>query len=262
MQLEIFGKKQNFNLHLNASILSIIGYQVLLNCVANGNNAIQKLYNVKGSNQVGKSYTLLFTISFTYFSSEVIIFLASLQRIKFINKLLKTEPKNQKDALIILNQCSKLHVTFLETVKLITTCHRFSLVMRLFEFIFHSTFLLFSVYNMFYNDLSVQSMVFFVNGIIFFLLITSLSFPLIIALSLIKQESLKFTSLFHKFQLKVFEKSGFLLESKVQVPQYDIVISCGIFNLDWKIIFAMFVAILSNTIILIQFDLIINNEDL
>lgn len=210
---------------------------------------------MKSVHEVNLTYIILFCLCYTYFSTTILIFLACLTRIRSINKLLQTKPENDTVAQMIVKKSSKLHMIFHETIKLVNKCFSFVLVLQLFNCTFHCSFVIYSLYNVLFNDLSIWTLIIFVNGLLYLTLLGSLIIPLIVVSNSIKQECLKFVTLFERFELIDVENFDASCMLKVQAPFYETQISCGLFDVDWKIFFGTFVSILSNTIILIQFDI-------
>lgn len=204
-------------------------------------------------NNINKLLNFSIILSHMYFSSLILILLTLLNRVKSMKKLLNNEPENFEMAKNVLKQSSKTFLIFNETITLFNQCFWLCLIVKFCEIGFSCTFLFFGIYNILSNDLSIQTIVFFLTEVVHTMIVASVNLPIIIVSNLIKSEVRTFISSFKLYQVKAFENFKILLDS--EIPECDITISCGMFDVDWKFLFLCLVAFFSNTIVLIQFDM-------
>jgi hypothetical protein len=143
-------------------------------------------------------------------------------------------------------------IKFQETISLINKCFGFSFAVRISEFILHNFTLTFYVYSFFANESSRSEFAFFFAMCVYVFLEASLVLPIVIVSSLIKNGVSRFGKLFNEHQRLVIRCSEAI---KFDDLHGEASISCGIFEIDWKLLFWIMTTIFTYTIILIQFDM-------
>jgi hypothetical protein len=200
------------------------------------------------------SFMLVFQISFIHFSTNILVYLAALSRMKMINKLLLAELESFEEADELVKEVSKIYSKFSDTMKLLNKCFGFTLMLKICEILFHCTFISFSVFNIVFYDPSEMAVAYFITGTNFIFLIACLDLPLIICSCLIKRENSRISLSLLDFQQRSFERFGADCSLAINFP--EVLVSCGLFEVDLNFVFTMATAVLSNLIILIQFNMI------
>jgi hypothetical protein len=209
------------------------------------------------SKNVKVSYIMTSKLSFFYFSTNVLPFIAVSRRIKSINKCFKIKPQTSVEAQKVLKVLSRVYIKFYDSINLFNKCFGFIVLLRTFKFILHITLFLFGVYSIIFNDSTPQFRAFFVMAGIYDFLEFVLILPLVIISSQIKKENSKFYSKFQNFQ----SSFGLLNSPDLQIPSFDLSVSCGLFKVDWKFMFMVMTAVFSGLIVLIQFDMIFQAQN-
>lgn len=201
-----------------------------------------------------KSFTIrtgfLLNLSFQsiYCSSCIYVLCLALRRIRLMNEILK-QPLSSSEA---LRKSCLTFIKFQETILLMNKCFCVSFVVRINEFILHNFTITFYVYCFYANESSRSAFAFFFALCVYTSLEAALVLPIVIVSSLIKSEVSKFGNLFNMHQKSLLRYSK---ATKLDDLYGEASISCGIFEIDWKLLFWIVTTIFTYTIILIQFDM-------
>lgn len=180
---------------------------------------------------------------YAYFSG--LILSAAYLRIRLINKLIelnvgKFDENQMKE---ILKSFHKL----CDTIKLINECFWFIFVYKIFGFLFSCVLFFFNIYDIVIKGLSQVSAAFLFSGC-FSLTMELLYISMIFTFSsLVEKGCVKFESNFVKY---FSWKTNF---SNFQFNNQKISISCGLFKIDWKLLFLIITSMFSYLIVIIQF---------
>lgn len=147
---------------------------------------------------------------------------------------------------------------FGDSIEIINKCLAVNLLMGILEFLFHTTMQIFNVYNIAFNEGSLESKVYFTVSCIFFPTEAFYMMSVITYSSLLKKESNRTLNLIIKKTLKWITNHktlNFLQLALLKMKHQNLKISCGLFTIDWTFLFTIISGSFSIAIILIQFDL-------
>ena len=178
---------------------------------------------------------------------------AARNRLNLINK----EIDHKNCSLKKFKELLTVHSKFCDVINLLNQCLSANLIMSMFEFMFQCTMLMFSFYNMGLNESSIDSKIYCIMSCInlppqFFFMMS-----IIINSSLLKMEAKRTLTLVHSknsFSTGNPEILKLLHLAALKIEHHMPMISCGLFIVDWKFLFAFISGIVSCVVILIQFD--------
>lgn len=179
--------------------------------------------------------------SLSYASLNIILLIALKNRISLINE----NVKNIKTTLI-------LHDKFCDTISLVNKCFSFNFSITLLEFNFHCILFTFSACNMLLNKPDVGDKTFFFAGLVFIGYALILIVCILVYSSLIKSGGKQTLIIVHA--LENVSVHSLTQIASLQLSHRQPEISCGLYTIDWKFLFAILSCVFSYTIILIQFD--------
>lgn len=237
---------KNFNFRINhsrellGSILLLVGYPIIYFLL---NFFLAYLHNFSYSVDFG--YRVLIYLPLSNTSLFIWILILVCKRIKSFRKLLTKGN---------VNSCLILFDKFWFLIQLTNKYFGILLMFLVLEKMFHSIIFFFSLYNLVAND-STSSDIFYLFMSLLYNLIETISVLCIFLCShFIKVEIKKFVSKFQKIKIDSKTiKTNHL--SNLQFGHQDITLSCGLFDINWKFLFAVISSIFSYIIILVQFDI-------
>lgn len=213
----------------------------------------------KNSTESMKSVGLVITFSFSSFSTIILVFLAVFVRAKAINKLIEIRPRTKKETQEILEESGKLYLILIDSIKLMSTYFCLILIFKIVEIGFHLSFQSFSTFSLVFYGVSDHFLTFHITGIIYLSYVLFSSVFLIIASCGIKRECSIFFLLLAKYQVKSHINFRTFMTSKLETLDASTSVSCGLFAIDWKIVMTILSAVLSYSIILVQFQMSIDS---
>lgn len=190
----------------------------------------------------------------SYAVLNISLLAAAKNRLSLINKEIEHKSCSFEKFKELLN----VHSKFCDVANLLNQCVSFNLMMSVINFVFHCTMQMFSLYKLASNDSSMESKIYCLTACIYFPPELFFMMSTVINSSLLKMEAKRTMTLVHsKNSLSAGnpEILKLLHLTALQIEHNKPVISCGLFIVDWKILFATISGSLSSVIILIQFDI-------
>ena len=196
----------------------------------------------------------LIYLSIKNYTATVISLNASYNvRLKQISRLLKTSSDDKFKTLEKLKVFRLLLQKFCDSVRLGNKCLSLSYVLSIVDFSFRSIFIIFNLYNV----LMKEKFPFFLAAFIFTLVDCVFVLSLMIQSSVLKSEGENLSVAInnaHLFAMADIETLKSIHLTAAQFEHQSLMVSCGLFSIDYKFLFALISSIFSYIIVLIQFD--------
>ena len=183
---------------------------------------------------------------------------AAKNRLNLINK----EIEHRNCSFEKFKELLNVHSKFCDVTDLLNQCVSVNLMFSVINFVFHCTMQMFSLYILTSNDSSLESKIYCITACIYFPSEFFFMMSIIINSSLLKMEAKRTLTLVHSknsFSTGNPEILKLLHLAALKIEHNMPMISCGLFIVDWKFLFATISGSLSSVIILIQFDRAENN---
>jgi 7tm Chemosensory receptor len=258
LQLNYFNVKQNHRADQIQSIFLSFGYLVLFFSI----NFICGSIMLSETNTNGDSYPLSFLLFYylllNFDSFTIWILVVACKRMSAIEKSLKSVlNENEMSPNDSLKQTLLVYDKFCTTINLINRCFLVEFLFTLQTIIFHFIIQLYIFFSIFsnVNNLKKIDLIICFTTLVYVLVETVLPFCFFISSCFINKKvknSLTAILNMKTSDLKLSQsKEIAALCFEHQRPE----ISCGIFKIDWKLLFAMITCVFSYLIILVQFDM-------
>jgi hypothetical protein len=234
--MESFGVKLNHNFEYLTISFVMLGYQIAMGLLF-----FYYLFVFESVvlSQLSYFYTVFLVLCYGMYSGLILVVVH--RRIRSINKIFDVNLANFSSQDI--KEVGKAFIKYQETLKLINKCFGFFYMTRKLEFLFNGLLLSFNVYKIILNGFSTALTIFLFSGCFH---ITASGFY--ISLIFI------FSSWIEK-DCNKFEVNFGLIRRSMNFYDCKASISCGLFKIDWKLLFLMVTTNFSYLIILIQFVL-------
>lgn len=196
----------------------------------------------------------LIYLSFKNYAATIISINASYNvRLKQISQLLKTSSDDKLITLEKLKVFRLLLEKFCDSVRLGNKSLSVIYVLSIVEFSFRSIFIIFN----FYNVLMKEKFPFFLAAFIFTVVDGVFVMSLMIQSSVLKSEGESLSVAINNaalFAMADVETLKSIHLTAAQIEHQSLMVSCGLFSIDCKFLFALISSIFSYIIVLIQFD--------
>jgi 7tm Chemosensory receptor len=250
--------KQNHRADQIQSIFLSIGYVVLLFSIS----FISASIAYSDTNTDGDSYPLSFLLFYyllqNFDSFTVWILLVACKRMSAIEKCFKLiTQESEVSSVDSLKQTLKVYNKYCTTIDLINKCFLIEFLFTLQTIIFHFIIQLYIFFGIFsnINNLKKIDLVICFTTLVYVLAEMIVPFCFFVSSYFINKKvknSLKLILNMRTSDLKLSKsKQLAALCLKHQKPE----ISCGIFEIDWKLLFAMITCVFYYLIILVQFEM-------
>lgn len=263
----MFGIYRNFNREVKFLSLILFIYQLLINFNMTLVYVMVKFLNVKvNSIPIEDGFFLVgVTATIYYVLFTMLMLIVASWRIKSIDEaLLQVDERNERKLLkklkIILKVWSKVE-------DLNTSMTKYFITNNLFYFSnFFNTFLItvFLGYDIFAHSLEIDDKIFLMAAVIF--CISSISCIIILTINseIYKNKNNKAMLKFNLIKLKSKDKrvQSFCYLGILQLKNSSNFISCGLFDLNWKHVFAMISSFFAYLVMIIQFDYMLTTKNI
>lgn len=253
-QLESIDIKQKHNREFFGSLFILMAYQITVISGALYNRNLLNTYEVVHSIPVENvSFFVIMFCSKSYAVLCMSSLLAVNNRLRLINRVLTSESMN---FVLDIKQFLTLHDKLCDTVTLINRCFSITFLLNISECVFHCIYLVFNLYTISAHESTVQEMIFLISGCIYVVPESVFVLFIIIFSSVLKTETNRTFLLLHdsRFSSSDADISKFHRIASLQLDHRKPFITCGLFVIDWVLLFAIVAAIFSFLVILIQFD--------
>jgi hypothetical protein len=234
--MECFGVKLNHKFeYLTVSFL-MLGYQITTGLLF---LYYLLVFESVVLSQLSYFFTVYLVLCYGMYSGLILV--VTHRRIRSINKICDDNLENCSSQDI--KEVGKTFIKYQETLKLINKCFGFFYMTRKLEFLFNSLLLSFNVYKIIVNGFTTALTIFLFSGCFH---ITASGFYILLIFI--------FSSWIEK-DCNQFEVNFGLIRGSTNFYDCKGSISCGLFKIDWKLLFLMVTTNFSYLIILIQFVL-------
>lgn len=254
-QLKSINSKHDHSKELFVSFFILVCYHLATFMVVLICREILLIFKIVHSIPV-RNYLYLASIICSGNSSIVSLYVlvAAKTRFKLINRILGSRTTLSFEQ---LKSVSVLHDKLYDTISLINKCYSISFLIHISQLIVRCVLLMFDGYMVFFKNNSLAHQFFFYSGIIFSLPEATFTLSIIVQSALLKMEANKSFNLLNGKTLSSYSDDKTLKLVHLfgaQISHRNPAISCGLFMIDWKFLFAFISSCLSNLIILFQFD--------
>jgi hypothetical protein len=189
-----------------------------------------------------------------YLSYEIchmLVIYATYKRFQFMNQILKWHNLDRE----LMKRVGKIHSKLSKTLHLINSCFALNLLNYFLQFIIFSIFFFFGLYHYLASATkSIEEFVFIIIAGFYLLFYFFFSAWIITVSSWVQAEGSQAKILVHSKSVKRAKDLKALNNFCVQLDHNEPVVTCGLFNVDWTLLFAFISAVFSYLIILIQFE--------